>query len=666
MGDEAMTELANNAARIASLEELVGLLGEAAEIEHGLMCCYLYAMFGLKVRDEDGLSPDQLAAVRGWRKAILSVAVEEMGHLGLVSNLMCALGVRPQFARQNFPVAPGYHPAGITVALAPFDRDALDHFIFLERPEGVEERDGASFAGRHDYRRGNQGDARLTPVARDYATVGQLYQSIEDGLEHLCAQDGEAAIFSGGHAGQVGPDLIQLPGMQVITDLASARAAIDAIVSQGEGSDAGREDSHYARFLQIRAEWDAIAAVDPGFAPSRPVARNPVMRRPPVSEGRVFVDAPAAARVLDLANALYNHMLRCLIQAYGRSGGDREAQADLIDAAIALMGIMTPVAEALTLLPASTDHPGVTAGMTFATMRFYQPFVEHRSEWRLLGLRARELATATRDMAALVPDAMALGDRIDRIAEMLARRATADAADQAASLPIAELTKTSAPAAMTDAPATTNAVEIVEGEALTIEFDGQRCIHARFCVTGAPYVFKANTPGEWIFPDDTDTETLVGVARACPSGAIRYRRKDGGREEQAPPVNLLNVRENGPYAIRGELLIAGEPAGYRATLCRCGLSSRKPLCDGSHAEGGFAATGEPDIGDLAMLASRDGPLRIDPQRNGPLQVTGNLELCAGTGHAIARTAATRLCRCGQSMSKPYCDGSHVRAGFVAA
>ena len=38
-----------------SIEELLGILGEAAEIEHGLMCCYLYALWGLKTRDDDGL-----------------------------------------------------------------------------------------------------------------------------------------------------------------------------------------------------------------------------------------------------------------------------------------------------------------------------------------------------------------------------------------------------------------------------------------------------------------------------------------------------------------------------------------------------------------------------------------------------------------------------------
>ena len=80
--------------------------------------------------------------MRRWRTVILSVAVEEMAHLALVSNIACTLGVRPHFGRQNFPVAPAYHPAAITVALAPFDLDTLDHFIFLERPNDLEEQNG--------------------------------------------------------------------------------------------------------------------------------------------------------------------------------------------------------------------------------------------------------------------------------------------------------------------------------------------------------------------------------------------------------------------------------------------------------------------------------------------------------------------------------------------
>lgn len=206
-------------------------------------------------------------------------------------------------------------------------------------------------------------------------------------------------------------------------------------------------------------------------------------------------------------------------------------------------------------------------------------------------------------------------------------------------------------------------VEVVEGQAMTLMFEARRCIHARFCVTGAPSVFLANLTGPWIHPDTMEVERLVAIAQECPSGAIRYRRKDGRPDESAPPVNLAATREAGPYAVRGQLRLDGAEIGYRATLCRCGASKNKPYCDGSHHEVGFSASGEPPSGSTDMLPVRDGVLAIDPQPDGPLQVRGNLEITSGTGRVVARLTATRLCRCDGSQTMPFCDGTHGRIGF---
>jgi CDGSH-type Zn-finger protein/uncharacterized Fe-S cluster protein YjdI len=211
-------------------------------------------------------------------------------------------------------------------------------------------------------------------------------------------------------------------------------------------------------------------------------------------------------------------------------------------------------------------------------------------------------------------------------------------------------------------PRSENGVDHIDGRHLTLVYEGKRCIHARFCVTGAPSVFLANVKGPWIQPDGIDTARLVEIAHACPSGAIRYQRHDGGPEEAAPPVNLLAVREGGPYAVRGELTVAGE-AQFRATLCRCGASKNKPYCDGSHREVAFAASGEPPTSSDAMLPVRNGPLSIEPELDGPLQVRGNLEVTSGTGRVVARLTQARLCRCGGSSNKPFCDGTHARIGF---
>ena len=223
----------------------------------------------------------------------------------------------------------------------------------------------------------------------------------------------------------------------------------------------------------------------------------------------------------------------------------------------------------------------------------------------------------------------------------------------------------------TDAsPARAQAVppDEARGRDVLLRFDTRRCIHARHCVLGEPAVFLANTPGDWLFPDQATPERIAIVALNCPSGAITYERLDGGPGEALPRVNVARVRENGPLAMHGDLHMAGqpEPQPYRATLCRCGASANKPFCDGSHKAAGFVASGEPASRESQPLAQRDGPLHIKPLPNGPLQVSGNLELCSGTGRTVERVTRTFLCRCGLSQNKPYCDSSHKAAGFVAA
>ena len=115
-------------------EALVHALYEAAELEHNLMCTYLYAALSLRDGPSEGLSAAEAQAVRGWRQVLIGVAIEEMGHLSAVWNITSALGAAPRFGRGNFPLDPGVLPASVVVKLAPFNEHTLQHFIFLERP----------------------------------------------------------------------------------------------------------------------------------------------------------------------------------------------------------------------------------------------------------------------------------------------------------------------------------------------------------------------------------------------------------------------------------------------------------------------------------------------------------------------------------------------------
>lgn len=202
-----------------------------------------------------------------------------------------------------------------------------------------------------------------------------------------------------------------------------------------------------------------------------------------------------------------------------------------------------------------------------------------------------------------------------------------------------------------------------EGQELIIHFESRKCIHARKCGLNAPHIFDVSVK-DWIKPDNGTTHEAVAVANMCPSGAITYEYKDG-RDKPEIKTNILHINENGPLAIRGNLEISGEDARQNATLCRCGLSRKKPYCDGAHKKGGFIATGEVERQTSEALAEQGGTLAIRPLKDGPLYITGNLELCAGSGAQQNRTTKTALCRCGASKNKPYCDGSHKTIGFEA-
>lgn len=389
--EAVVEEVAGQSIVVGSREQLLHLLSEAAEIEHTLMCSYLYAAFSLKRAGEPGVSVAQGELLDRWRKTIMDVAVEEMGHLVIVANLAVAIGGRPHFGRPNFPVAAGYFPSGVAVRLTGFDAETLKHFIFLERPQDVNREDGENFVG-DDYDR-IQAHLGLMPSAQDYATIGHLYEAIRINLIALERELGGDGLFIGDAGSQVGRSLIDLEGVEPIKDLAAAQRAINVIVEQGEGSSGDRDDSHYRSFLTIQAELETVVRDDPGFAAAWPVVDSPVLRQPPEPEGKVYVDHPESAALLDFACATYGLLLRCLIQCFGRSDDQPEkAQTGLMAAAVELMHVLGESSTALARLPASSGLNSGNAGMTFTMLRGVEPIPRH-VEGQVLQERGAALAS---------------------------------------------------------------------------------------------------------------------------------------------------------------------------------------------------------------------------------------------------------------------------------
>ncbi len=638
-------------------ESIMHALYEAAELEHNLMCSYLYAAFSLKTDEPDGLAADECAIVQRWKQSILQVAIEEMGHLIAVWNITSALGAAPRFGRANFPLDAGYLPASIIVKLAPFNRHTLQHFIFLERPEGSLEPEGEGFAAERQFVRGTT-TVRLTPVAIDYTTVGEFYHSIKNDLIRLVEQEGETNVFRGDPGLQIAGGAFGFHQIKPVICLKTALSAIDAIVLQGEGSRIESADSHYRRFVEVRSELDAMLARNPDFRPAFPAATNPVLRRPPRPEGKVWLENPSAIAIVDLANASYGLMLRLLAYAYSLPASQKAEKSFVMDMGIGLMRAMALLGEQAARLPAGDANPNCNAGVSFTILRDTAAFPIGEAAELFFVDRLSELTEAVQKLQEM--GAVRYVQAAQIISGLLQKAQQHWRKNQDTRQPAEQ---TSGNALMAERPGMNVEVESVVTTDIEIRFNSKRCIHARFCVTGAPNVFLANVKGPWIHPETMPVDQLVEVAHACPSGAIQYSRFDGKPNESASPVNLVSVREAGPYAFRGDLELVGNPADYRMTLCRCGGSRNKPFCDGSHHDIGFAATGEPATADTNMLAARNGPLKVEPEKDGPLHVQGNLEIISGTGRVIARVEEVRLCRCGGSHNKPFCDGTHARNGF---
>ena len=493
------------------------------------------------------------------------------------------------------------------------------------------------------------------------------------------ARVGEREAFCGDRNLQISRAEIDFQGCDPVICSKTALQAFDAIVSQGEGATQENADSHYQRFIAIREELRALKAANPDFEPAHPAAVNPVLRRPVRQGARVWLEDETAAATVDVANSAYMLMLRLISHSY-LIPRPQPAKSLCIDLALGLMRAMAPLGEYAARLPAGPSNPGCNAGMSFTALRDSAPIPPGASASKFFVERLEELTAAAQTLAstangdARVVQALKILTELTQRAEREIRRArgrnAAGLAAGAGAAPAVAGTPASGGAALIEpgnvapTPRTVDGVDYIEGRDLTLIYEGRKCIHSRFCVTWGPKVFIANVKGPWINPDDMPTDALTEIAHVCVSGAIRYKRKDGQPDEAAPPVNLISVRENGPYAIRADIQLDGAPAvSYRLTLCRCGASKHKPFCDGSHNEIKFSASGEPPTGKADMLAVRDGPLAIDPQIDGPLQVRGNMEIISGTGRVVARLESARLCRCGASNTKPFCDGSHARVGF---
>ncbi|MBA2625658.1 MAG: ferritin-like protein [Acidimicrobiia bacterium] len=391
------------ALQIETRDELVSLLHEAAELEHGLVCSYLFTACTLKEDGTEDLSGQQAEAVTRWRGLLTSVALEEMLHLALVSNLLTALGAAPHLRRPAFPQSSRYYPGGITIELRRFSDTTITRFIHLERPEGVdiEEEVLSDQAVQVDADapevapgalRAPHDEVEEVPTEA-FSTVGHLYQAIEDGLCHLVEQRGEDAVFIGPPRAQATATDFQLPDLVAVTDLESARRAVEVLVVQGEGVRGDWTDAHYGKFLRVREELRALQADDGDFDPARPVLANPAAHIPVGGADGRLVEEPITAAVMTLCNGCYELMTAMLLRFFSHTDESDDALGTLVQRALGLMSAaIRPLGMLLTTLPAGAGHGEATAGPSFEVSRPASLTPHRRAAWLVLHERLMELA----------------------------------------------------------------------------------------------------------------------------------------------------------------------------------------------------------------------------------------------------------------------------------
>jgi hypothetical protein len=402
--------MAEPALVVENREHLWYLLMEASQVEHMIMCQYLYAAFSLKTGDDESLTEEQAAAVVRWRRVLGHIAVEEMLHLALVANLTAAIGAAPTMSRPNFPQRSGYFPPTVQFDLLPFGEAALTHFLYLERPEGMERTDAEGFVPTVPPHDPLAPDEAL-PRVQDFGTVGHLYRCIAAGLSHLVDSCGERAVFVGEPRAQARPELFRWPQLIAVTDLESAHAAIEEIIDQGEGARGNWQEAHYGRFLDMWSELRELKAADPSFEPARPVKAAFVRQPYDVAEPQALVTDPAARAVAELFNLAYEALLQLLTRFFTHTDETDEQLETLVGSAFGLMtGMLRPLGSSLTEMPVGDEHPGCTTGPCFEMYYPMGNFVPWReSAWAVLTERVNLLADRCELVLASIesPPAMA-------------------------------------------------------------------------------------------------------------------------------------------------------------------------------------------------------------------------------------------------------------------
>jgi len=620
-------------------EALIYMLCEAAELEHAIMCQYLFAAFSLKESVDEGLTDDEFAAVSRWRRQISHVATQEMLHLALVHNVLSAIGAAPHLGRPNMPHPANHYPPGVQLRLLAFGEDALRHFMFLERPEGMslDDAEGLEAVGRTQPA---MADADIVPRLQDFATVGHLYRSIEEGLAHLSAKFGERGLFLGPAAAQATQQNFSWPELICVTDLESAQQAISAILEQGEGPRGAWQNAHFGQFVSILDEYYALREANPDFEPARPVSSATV--RPLEHDDSIpLITDPASARCTDLFNVAYEVLLQTFERYFAHTEETDAQLGTLAQLTLSLMfQVIKPLGSIISTLPVGPEHPGRCAGPSFELFYESDYLMPHRgAAWEILEERLREAAEFCERIRARRADAD-LGERLAPIGPALVAMAESLAAHYPEWGGRRRWPKPGDAAAQEESveELVAQSRELIAGATPSgVLAEAHRLVE----------VAGANSIG-----DDVVARLVHSVVRPLSAAGFEGRPSDdpsGGRDVQTFADRLVALAD-------------------AATSARAEPTAPSGLIEAVAALQDIAVgTAEPGARSYveALFGERQAALPPDIQvsADGPYLVTNATNLRNWLGEALPVTPQMALCRCGESKLKPLCDGTHARIGF---
>ncbi|MDJ0616046.1 MAG: ferritin-like domain-containing protein [Calothrix sp. MO_192.B10] len=340
-----------------NLEWLQSCLQTALKLEFSTLPPYLCALWSIKDPSDSNLAYDSIKE---------HIAEEEMLHMGLVCNLLVAIGAKPDLTSSKaLPTYPGPLPGGVQpdveVSLRRFSREALQVFLKIEYPE----------AGPIEIENDRNETQTFAESVRIRAkTIGNFYTMIQEGFTYLSSM-GKLPELKTEKQLERAFDPSEGPGIFIIRNLEDVERAIQLIKRQGEGSsgspiDTGIEDlAHYYRFLELyrgrKITQDTITkkfkfSDDPEDAISFPEVW-PMAEIPAGGYTREEVEDEQVWQKIEEFDRQYSLMLRQIETAW-------DGNPEQLRTFVGTMSSLTPIATDL-MAQEIPSQPGQTYGPCF-------------------------------------------------------------------------------------------------------------------------------------------------------------------------------------------------------------------------------------------------------------------------------------------------------------